>query len=164
MQSTPQHDYQILTKRPERLVRVLDRVYDALELDGPLANAWLGTTVESDNYVRRIDALAQVRAAVSFVSAEPLLGPLPSADFTGIDWVIIGGESGPGARPFDPAWASQLITASRQAGAAPFVKQLGSVWARANNASDTKGGNPEDWPAELRVREYPTARTEASHG
>lgn len=171
MQTARQHEFQILTKRPERLVRVLDRVYDALELDGPLPNVWLGTSVESDDYVRRIDALAQVRAAVLFVSAEPLLGPLPSADFTGIDWTIIGGESGPGARPFDPQWAADLIVQSRQAGAAPFVKQLGSIWARDTTwagksvaaLGDTKGGNPDYWPAELRVREYPTPRTEARH-
>jgi protein gp37 len=172
MQATPQHTYQILTKRPERLVRVLDRVYDALELDGPLDNVWLGTSVESDEYVRRIDALAQVRAAVLFVSAEPLLGPLPSADFTGINWVIIGGESGPGARPFAPQWATDLIDKSRQAGAAPFVKQLGSVWARDTAYAgktvaaigDTKGGNPKYWPADLRVREYPAAVPEAPRG
>lgn len=155
MQATPQHTYQILTKRPERLVRVLDRVYDALGLDEPLANVWIGTSVESDEYVRRIDALAQVRAAVRFVSAEPLLGPLPSADFTGIDWLIVGGESGPGARPFDPDWADGLITAARATGTAPFIKQLGSVWARDNNASDAKGGKPADWPEAIRVREYP---------
>ena len=169
MQATPQHSYQILTKRPERLVRVLGRVYDALELDGPLPNVWLGTSVESDDYVRRIDALAQVRATVLFVSAEPLLTALPSADFTGIDWTIIGGESGPGARPFDPRWAADLIDRSRQAGAAPFVKQLGSVWARDTSYAgksvaahgDTKGGNPDYWPSHLRVREYPTAREAA---
>ena len=161
----PQHSYQILTKRPERLARVLDRVYDALELNGPLPNVWLGTTVESDEYVRRIDALAQVRAAIRFVSAEPLLGPLPSADFTGIAWTIIGGESGPGARPFNPQWAAELIDQSRQAGAAPFVQQLGTVWARDTYIGgksvaahgDTKGGDPDYWPAHLRVREYPPA-------
>ncbi|MEU0837145.1 phage Gp37/Gp68 family protein [Streptomyces sp. NPDC005969] len=157
MQATPQHTYQILTKRPERLVRVLDHVYDALDLTEPLPNVWLGTSVESDKYVRRINALAQVRAAVRFVSAEPLLGPLPSADFTGIDWLIVGGESGPGARPFEPAWGAELIRASRATGTAPFVKQLGSVWARENNASDTKGGKPADWPEDLRVREYPAS-------
>ncbi|MEU5043221.1 DUF5131 family protein [Streptomyces griseorubiginosus] len=169
MQATPQHTYQILTKRPERLVRVLDRVYDALELNGPLPNVWLGTSVESNDYVRRIDALAQVRAAVSFVSAEPLLGPLPSADFTGISWAIIGGESGPGARPFSPQWAADLIGQARQAGAAPFVKQLGSVWARDTYYAgksvaahgDPKGGNPDYWPTHLRVREYPAAQEAA---
>lgn len=83
-----------------------------------------------------------------------------------IDWVIIGGESGPGARPFDPNWAADLIADARQVGAAPFVKQLGTVWARDHHTGgksvaahgDTKGGKPEYWPADLRIREYPTAR------
>jgi protein gp37 len=82
----------------------------------------------------------------------------------GIDWVIIGGESGPGARPFNPQWAANLIDDARAAGAAPFVKQLGSVWARDTAYAgktvaahgDTKGGNPQYWPNHLRVREYPT--------
>jgi protein gp37 len=84
----------------------------------------------------------------------------PSLD---IDWVIIGGESGPGARPFDPEWAADLISDARRVGAAPFVKQLGSAWARDYTVAgksvaahgDTKGGKPEHWPADLRVREYP---------
>ena len=86
----------------------------------------------------------------------------------GIDWVIIGGESGPGARPFDPQWATDLIDDARQADAAPFVKQLGSVWARDFTVNgktvaahgDTKGGNPDYWPTHLRVREYPKAASD----
>lgn len=74
----------------------------------------------------------------------------------GIAWTIIGGESGPGARPLDTAWVTDLITDSRTIGAAPFVKQLGSIWARDNHASDAKGGKPADWPEGLHVREYPT--------
>jgi protein gp37 len=77
----------------------------------------------------------------------------------GIDWVIIGGESGPGARPMDPAWAAVLVKQCQEAGTAAFVKQMGSVWARANGASDTKGGDPDHWPTDLRVREYPGAVT-----
>lgn len=73
-----------------------------------------------------------------------------------IDWVIIGGESGPVARPFEPKWAEALAGDARSADVATFMKQLGSVWARANGASDGKGGKPEDWPEALRVREYPT--------
>ncbi|MFD3336103.1 DUF5131 family protein [Streptomyces sp. NPDC058700] len=189
MAATPQHTYQILTKRPERAARILTDLctcgtghppgehfraqmewaatsHSPTYVPGlehgiyhrsgwPLPNVWIGTTIESDDYTRRLDALRKTPAAIRFVSAEPLLGPLPTADFTDIDWVIIGGESGAGARPFDPAWATDLIVQAREHGAAPFVKQLGSVWARTNNASDTKGGKPDDWPAQLRVREYP---------
>ncbi len=72
----------------------------------------------------------------------------------GIAWVIVGGESGPGARPMDPAWARSLVRQCREAGVRPFVKQLGSVWARGHGG-DSKGGDPERWPADLRVREYP---------
>lgn len=197
MAATPQHTYQILTKRPERAARILtdlcrcgaghppgEHFRSSMEWAAtshsptyvpglehgiyhrsgwPLPNVWIGTSIESDGYTRRLDALRKTPAAIRFVSAEPLLGPLPSADFTGIDWVIIGGESGPGARPFQPQWAADLIDQARQAGAAPFVKQLGSVWARDTTVNgktvaalkDTKGGNPDYWPARLRIREYP---------
>ena len=157
MQATPQHTFQILTKRPERLARVLDQVHAALGLTEPLPNVWLGTSIESGDYVRRADRLRLAPAAVRFISAEPLLGPLPSLDLTDIDWLIIGGESGPGARPLELDWARQLLAETDTTGTAPFVKQLGSVWAKENGASDGKGGKPADWPADLRVREYPQA-------
>ncbi|MDV9168732.1 phage Gp37/Gp68 family protein [Streptomyces sp. W16] len=156
MAATPQHTYQILTKRPERLARVLDQVHGTLSLDGPLPNVWLGTSIENDDYTRRAAALRQAPAAIRFVSAEPLLGPLPSLDLDGIDWVIVGGESGLGARPLELDWVRDVIGQCHTTGAAPFVKQLGTVWAKANGASDKKGGKPEDWPTDLRVREYPT--------
>ncbi|HEY6115290.1 MAG TPA: DUF5131 family protein [Candidatus Dormibacteraeota bacterium] len=87
-------------------------------------------------------------------------------DGPGIDWVIVGGESGPGARPMDTAWVGSLVKQCRDAGTAVFVKQLGSVWARDMTVAgktvaahgDTKGGNPDYWPAHLRVRQYPTPR------
>ncbi|MFJ7525187.1 DUF5131 family protein [Streptomyces griseus] len=79
-----------------------------------------------------------------------------------LDWVIVGGESGPGARAFAPAWAADVAKTASDAGVATFIKQLGAVWARDNNASDTKGGNPDDWPVELRVREYPQAQRAAA--
>jgi protein gp37 len=159
----------------------------------PLPNVHLGVSVENQKWADiRIKALARTPAAVRFLSCEPLLGPVrlplteavdgcncggyglpyymhePSCGYEpgaayNIDWIIIGGESGPGARPFDPQWATDLINDARQAGAAPFVKQLGSVWARDYTINgktvaahgDTKGGNPDYWPSHLRVREYP---------
>ncbi|MEV5944667.1 phage Gp37/Gp68 family protein [Streptomyces sp. NPDC051994] len=189
MAATPQHTYQILTKRPERAARILrdlctcgsghppgEHLRSEMEWAAtshsptyvpglehgiyhrsgwPLPNVWLGTSIESNDYVRRATALRDAPAAVRFISAEPLLGPLGELDLCGIDWLIIGGESGVGARSFAPVWALDLIVEARAAGAAPFVKQLGSVWARENGASDGKGGKPEDWPEALRVREYP---------
>jgi protein gp37 len=152
MSRTPQHTYQILTKRPERMRRVLGTLPDGL-WDLPLPNVWLGTSIEDNRRVGRADYLRETPAVVRFISAEPLLGPLPSLDLTGIDWLIIGGESGPGARLMRLEWAYDLIAQARAAGTAVFVKQLGTVWAGAG-----KGGDWAWWPEDLRIREYPTDR------
>ncbi|MFI9194096.1 phage Gp37/Gp68 family protein [Streptomyces californicus] len=235
MAATPQHTYQILTKRPDRAARILGGSCKCGHPNGehfrasmewaatshspayvpglehgiyhrsgwPLPNVWIGTSVENQKYADlRIPALLKTPAAVRFLSCEPLLSPVRLFDTDhsqhardwdgewicldcstdeqtvpwrttepaqlGIDWVIIGGESGPGARPFQSQWAASLIEDARAAGAAPFVKQLGTVWARDTYWAgksvaahgDTKGGDPTYWPANLRVREYPTT-TEA---
>jgi protein gp37 len=86
MESTPQHTYQILTKRPERMAAAKSK---------KLPNVWLGTSVESSDYLDRIDALRKVNAAIRFISFEPLLESVASADLSGIQWAIVGGESGP---------------------------------------------------------------------
>lgn len=200
MAATPQHTYQILTKRPERAARILTDLctcgrghppgeHFRSEMEwaatshsptyvpglepgiyhrsgSPLPNVWIGTSIESDAYTRRANALRETPAAVRFISAEPLLGPLESLSLRDIDWLILGGESGPGARPLEPWWITDLIHQAQQAGTAPFVKQLGSVWARDTTVSgktvaawgDTKGGNPTYWPAYLNVRQYPAVR------
>ncbi len=165
------HTFQVLTKRPQRLAEVVgdpdwrdyvDRVVgtpiDArttpirwLE-QGAIANVWAGTSIESDRYAWRADHLRRTPAAVRFLSLEPLLGPLPSLDFTGIDWVIIGGESGHGARRMELEWVDDIITRARQAGAAVFVKQLG---AHYRQPGDPKAGKLESIPPEFRVREMP---------
>lgn len=163
MEDTPQHTYQVLTKRAARLPRVLDKIHDALGLTEPLPNVWLGTSIESNDYLSRANALREAPAAVRFISAEPLIGPLPDLDLWNIDWLIIGGESGPGARPLNVAWVRDLLAETDTTGTAPFVKQLGSVWARETSwggqtvhaHGDTKGGDPGYWPADLRVRSYP---------
>jgi protein gp37 len=146
MADTP-HTYQVLTKRASRLPRIADR------LTWP-PNVWMGVSVENAEHTGRIDDLRQVPAAVRFVSAEPLLGPLDDLDLTGIAWVIVGGESEHGARPMELGWARSIIGQCHRAGTAPFVKQLGTVWAKASGA-DKKGGDWEHWPTDLRVREYP---------
>lgn len=117
MAATPHHTYQVLTKRADRLLAVSG------DLDWP-ANVWMGVSVESQPYAGRADALRRTGAAVKFLSVEPLLGPV-SLDLTGIDWVITGGESGPRARPFDPAWALAVRDQCRAAGMAFFHKQNG---------------------------------------
>ncbi len=174
MSCTPHHTYQVLTKRPERMQRLLTShawwtafAAEMVELregaapvaygydgDHPaLPNVWLGTSIESDKHVGRADALRATPAAVRFISAEPLVDDLPSLDLTGIDWLIIGGESGPGSRPMEVAWVEGLIEKARESDTAVFVKQIGKVWAGSG-----KGGDWSTWPEHLRIREYPAER------
>jgi protein gp37 len=125
------HSYQILTKRPERMARVVDAYYSRHPGKVPLPHVWLGTSIENDRWTARADALRKTAAAVRFISAEPLLGPLPSLDLTGIDWLIVGGESGVGARPMDPAWARDLRDRAKTKGVAFFFKQWGGRTPKA---------------------------------
>jgi protein gp37 len=118
MAATPQHTYQVLTKRPLRAVRLADQLSWA-------PNIWLGVSVESMDVTHRVDHLRRVSAAVRFLSCEPLLGPLDGLDLTDIDWVIAGGESGPNYRPMDIRWARGIRDASLKAGVAFFFKQWG---------------------------------------
>ncbi|MET8031111.1 DUF5131 family protein [Streptomyces avermitilis] len=148
MAATPQHTYQLLTKRARRLRQVADR------LQWP-ANLWMGVSVESAKELPRVDDLRLVPATVRFLSCEPLLGPLTGLGLDGIDWAIVGGESGPGARPMDLAWAGDIVEQCRQSRTAPFVKQLGSCWDKAHHKDIDR------FPTELRVREYPQARDRA---
>jgi protein gp37 len=208
MALTPQHIYQILTKRPERMreyldgqdeggVHVIDRVgYEAVIHFGrregwdafdawPLRNVWLG--VSAEDQVRadaRIPVLLATPAAGRFVSAEPLLGPIAlwdqdpeliavnwlrgstdtDPDIPALDWVIVGGESGPGARPCDVGWVRSIVRQCKAVGVPVFVKQLGAhVIDRAGlvhrgdrmRLQSRKGSDPCEWPADLRVREFP---------
>jgi protein gp37 len=156
MADTPQHTYQVLTKRSRKLRRM------AHELEWPL-NVWMGVSVEDATQMYRVDDLGEVPAAVRFLSLEPLLGPLHGLELASIDWAIVGGESGGGARPMDIEWARDIVTTCQDVEVPVFVKQLGNVWASdwtVNGRTvaahgDTKGGDPEYWPADLRVREFP---------
>jgi protein gp37 len=121
MNENPRHTFQILTKRTERLAETAPR------LDWT-PNIWMGVTVEAGEYIRRIDSLKAVPSAVRFVSFEPLLSDIdPGTSLKGIDWVIAGGESGPGARPMDARWVRSIQEMSRRDGAAFFFKQWGGV-------------------------------------
>jgi protein gp37 len=124
MQATPWHTYQVLTKRSPRLRRLAPR------LPWP-KNVWMGVSVEDDDHVRRVGDLRHVPAAVRFVSAEPLLGPLPSLDLEGVDWLIAGGESGHRARPVDASWVADLRDACAAAEVAFFFKQWGGRTPKA---------------------------------
>jgi protein gp37 len=120
MQKASWHRFQILTKRSARLAKL------APTLPWP-ANIWMGVTVENTTCAQRIDALRDVPAVVRFLSLEPLLGPLPDLNLTGIHWVIVGGESGPKARPMEPAWVIDIRDQCLEAGVTFFFKQWGGV-------------------------------------
>jgi protein gp37 len=122
MERTPQHIYQILTKRPENMVRMLRD--DAFPV---LPNVWLGTSVESRRYAGRIEVLKRVPAIVRFVSFEPLVGPVGRIDLSGVHWAIVGGESGPRARPMAEEWIEDIHESCLAHGAAFFFKQWGGV-------------------------------------
>jgi len=115
---TPQHTYQILTKRSTRLRKIADR------LTWP-ENLWMGVSVENAQALFRVDDLREVPARVRFLSCEPLLGPLGDLDLTGIGWVIAGGESGPGHRPLDPQWVLDIRDKCVRSGVPFFFKQWG---------------------------------------
>jgi protein gp37 len=123
------------------------RVLDACE--EALPNVWLGVSIEDDRYLFRANHLRLTNAAVRFLSLEPLLGPLPSLDLARIDWVIVGGESGPGARPMDLAWVRDIRDRCIEAGVPLFMKQLGARFGRTHH-------DPEAWPDDLRIREFPS--------
>ena len=121
---TPRHTYQLLTKRPKRLARIAGTL--------PLSsNVWLGVTVENEATRWRIDELCKVPTSVRFVSAEPLLEPLPNLDLDGIHWLIAGGESGFRHRPVEEAWLIDLRDQCAAAGTAFFFKQWGGVRPKA---------------------------------
>lgn len=230
MALTPQHTYQILTKRPERMREYFANPFDRLDAIGsackasfgktligdpvglcsipdsvyvdelPLPNVWLGVSVEDQKAAKeRIPLLLKTPAAVRWVSAEPLLGPIdftlrwggqdkrdsygnlywgtmPTLSGLGgntLDWIVVGGESGPGARPFDIQWARDIIAQCKAADVPVFVKQLGaqpesiadhisfkgSTRKKPNgfyrHLNDKKGGDMSEWPEDLRVRQMP---------
>ncbi|MEZ4378842.1 MAG: phage Gp37/Gp68 family protein [Gemmatimonadales bacterium] len=125
MNRATQHEFQLLTKRPERVERLAHRLHWS-------ENIWLGTSIETMEVAHRADALREVPAAIRFISAEPLLGPLDGLDLSGIDWVIGGGESGAGFRAPEPDWATGLRDACLRAGVAFFWKQWGGLTPKAN--------------------------------
>jgi protein gp37 len=185
--------FQVLTKRPQRMLEFMTESNRSGRRVWPLPNVWLGVSFEDQPTAdARIPELLRTPAAVRFVSYEPALAgvewapewisarcpecrqqvkrgwtdcPMPDCDGHpkgGLDWIIVGGESGPGARPFDIEWARDTIRQCKAAGVPVFVKQLGARpgyhrkdgW-RDIDLKDSKGGNWEEWPADLRIREFP---------
>jgi protein gp37 len=165
---TPLLDWLLLTKRPENIGALAPECW-ASEEDFP-SNVWLGTTVEDNRRAeQRIEHLSRWLAPVRFVSYEPALEWVSFKPWEHIlNWVIVGGESGPNARYFAETWAAQTIDELRgwrSGGGSVFIKQLGSKWAtrsidtrRAGERRDSHGANPLEWPEHLRVQEVPGDR------
>ena len=124
MEATPRHTYQILTKRPDRMAKITASL-------PVLGNVWLGASVESADYLDRIDDLRQVQASVRFISFEPLLESVAAANLDGIHWAIVGGESGPRSRPMLEEWVDEIEAACRDSGTAFFFKQWGGARKKA---------------------------------
>lgn len=143
MNGLPQHQFQLLTKRPERAARLADQ----LEW-GP--NIWMGVSIENMDVARRADALRAIPAKVRFISAEPLLGPLDKLDVTGIDWIIGGGESGAGYRPVDIRWARGLRALCRRRRIKFFWKQWGGHTPKAGGR-ELDGRTWDEYPRERAV-------------
>lgn len=148
MQRASWHQFQVLTKRSQRLLDLNDQI------SWP-DNVWMGVSVENQDYTFRIDDLRKINAVTKFLSLEPLLGPLSGLNLNGINWVIVGGESGPGARPMCEDWVIQIRDQCNVADVPLFVKQMGESWAQANKAKSKKGGKMEEWRTDLQIRDYP---------
>jgi len=155
----PKHEmlnFLLLTKRLANLERFLDTYYyhNYVNIEFPWPdNIWLGTTIGAQKRAGEAELLATMPNAVRFVSAEPLLEPI-ELDLDMIQWLIVGGESGPGARRMDLAWVDSLMVQCRSSGTKFFFKQLGSVLAKEMGLKG-KGDNPAEWPEWLRVQEIP---------
>ncbi|MEM7777344.1 MAG: phage Gp37/Gp68 family protein [Pseudomonadota bacterium] len=132
MRETPQHNYQILTKRPERMAQFVRN-----HIGQALPNIWLGTSVEDQGTVERIDELRNALAAIRFISFEPLIGPILNPDLRGIHWAIVGGESGRNARPIREEWIDGIHDACRVYNTAFFFKQWGT-WGKDNKRRSKK--------------------------
>jgi len=128
------HTYQILTKRSERLAELSPRIPWAPHI-------WMGVSVENADYVHRVDDLRRTGTHVKFLSIEPLIGPIPNLSLEGIDWVIVGGESGPGARPMKADWARDIRNQCHDADVPFFFKQFGKLLNNPNRKDPTAKEN-----------------------
>lgn len=198
MTAARQHQFQVLTKRPQRMLEFFDWLHNKIwpetspggyrdflcstaataladgsdgdqddwfwklrsmccPTDWPIPNIWLGTSVEDQETAdERVPILAKVPAKIRFLSVEPLLGPLTLPhELKGIQWVIVGGESGPGARPCKEEWVAHIIDQCQNYGVPVFFKQKGTVWALECGAKHPKGGDINDFPEHLKVRQMP---------
>ena len=149
MAKTPHHNYQILTKRPDRMAEFATSIGFT-----KLQNVWLGTSVEDKEVIYRIDELRKVSAVVRFISFEPLIGSVGDIDLKGIDWAIVGGESGSRARPFKEIWIDEIYNACRKQKIAFFFKQWGAwgkdqkLRSKKENGREYQGRTWDEMPTE----------------
>lgn len=143
MNDTPQHTYQILTKRPFRVAKLAHNL-------SWTPNIWMGTSVENDKVLNRIDDLRKVPASIRFLSCEPLLGPLSNMNLVGIHWVIVGGESGPKSRPMEEEWAWDIKEQCDKGNIAFFFKQWGGV-QKHKTGRLLKNNLYEEYPMEVQM-------------
>jgi protein gp37 len=169
IRATPNLDWLLLTKRPQNVTAMLP-----LDWGTGYANVWMGVTTEDQKRAdERIPILASIPAVVRFLSVEPQIEEIDFGKWLSgesappFNWMIFGGESGPGARPFDPEWIRKPLELGHAWRFSPprpwprvrfaiFVKQMGLVWAKEHGSSDDKGGNWDEWPSWARVRIFPT--------
>lgn len=154
MRKRPDHIYQLLTKRPERLPKILPTDWG----EG-WDNVWLGTSIGSNDSIHRANVLADIPAKIRFVSFEPLHGRINPEAVIPLDWVIVGGESGNETgkyryRPCKIEWIEELIDGFNL-NSAVFVKQLGTHLAKEMGLNDRHGGDINEWPEHLRIRQFP---------
>lgn len=151
IRETPALDWQVLTKRPENIESMLPKDWGQ-----GYDNVWLGVTTENQEYAdRRLPILLRTPAKTRFASYEPALELVSFRQYADLDWIIIGGESGPRARSFDPQWALDVIAQCRALDVSCFHKQMGEPWARAHRATQRHGADPSEWAAAYRVQQFP---------
>ncbi len=138
MNQCRQHEFQVLTKRPERLSSLNDKIVWT-------DNIWMGVTIESDKYLNRADMLRNCGARIKFISAEPLLSRLNNLNLTDIDWLIVGGESGPHCRPIKKEWVEELLDLAKYNNTAFFFKQWGG-FNKKKNGKLLNGKIYQDYP------------------
>lgn len=159
IEDCPCLDWLLLTKRPENIMQLVPEMWRSAFP----ANAWIGTTAEDELALcARLPHLLACPARVRFLSVEPQLECIDVARAlaNGVNWVITGGESGSKARPYHADWALRIVRQCRAVGVSPFVKQMGSnpyFFGAAMNLADRAGADPAEWPAALRVQEFPEA-------
>jgi protein gp37 len=137
MAETPHHNYQILTKRPDRMASIVSN-----KIKTVLPNVWLGTSIENAAAAQRLDHLRNIPAAIRFISFEPLIGPVGRVDLTGVQWAIVGGESGRFARPIQESWIDEIHGQCLEYNTRFFFKQWGT-WGKDNKKRSKKANGRE---------------------